>query len=631
MTARRFNVVRIASRVVVFGVLAIALSGIAAVSLAAEDSVGLVDPATGVWSLRDAVGGTYAFYYGNPADVPFAGDWNCDGIDTPGLYRQSDGYVYLRDSNTQGNADRSFFFGDPGDIPIAGDFNGDGCDTVSVYRPSEGRVFIINELGSQDGGLGSADVTYYFGNPGDAPFTGDFDRDGVDTVGLYRESAGLTYYRNSHTQGIADFEFYFGNPGDRFVGGDWTDDGTDTPGVFRPSDETFYLKYTNTQGNADSQFPYGSAPMLPVAGVWGDIPAVPPLALTPIATGLSAPMLATAPIGDERLFIAERGGAIRIVANGVVRSTPFLTIGDVSQCGEGGLLGLAFHPSYASNGRFFVHYTASRGAGLVESRIVEYHADPGSNAADALPVRTVLALDQPLCNHNAGSISFGTDGYLYIPFGDGGKQGDPDGNAQNPHSWLGAVLRLDVDAAAPYAIPPTNPYNGVDGAREVWANGLRNPYRSSIDRVTGDLYIGDVGQNAWEEISIGPSGVGPLNYGWSTVEGNACYPSTSGCSVAGFTPPAIVYPNPSEGRSVVGGYVYRGKEIPALQGTYFYADFFAGWIRSFRLAGRTATEQRDWTSSLGTVNSISGFGEDSDGELYVTSFNGTVYQLTAKP
>ncbi len=620
--ARRFTT-RMAVRSVIVGVLAILATGLATAALAATDTVGLVDPTTGVWSLRDEDGGTYNFYYGNPGDYPFSGDWNCNGIDTPGLYRQSDGYVYLRDSNDQGVADLSFFFGDPGDIPIAGDFDGDGCDTVSVYRPSQGRVFIVNELGSADGGLGAADLDYYFGNPGDAPFTGDFNDNGVDTVGLYRQSAGLTYFRNSHTQGIADFEFYFGNPGDRFVGGDWTGDGTDTPGVFRPSDTTFYLKYANTEGIADAQFPFGTGFKLPVAGDWGDIPAIPPLALEPVATGLSGPMLVTAPSGDGRVFIPERTGAIRILEGGLIKLEPFLTVGGVSTCGEGGLLGLAFHPDYASNGRFFVHYTASRGGGLIESRVVEYHADPSSDTAEAAPVRTILTVDQPRCNHNAGSIAFGSDGYLYIPFGDGGASA----NGQNAQTWLGSVLRIDIDGGVPYAIPPGNPYNGSNGAREVWATGLRNPYRSSFDRATGDFYIGDVGQNAWEEVSVGRAGVAGPNFGWSTMEGNACYQPSTGCSTAGITRPAVVYPNPDQGRSVVGGYVYRGVSMPTLSGTYFFADFFAGWIRSFRLVGDVATDQRDWSTSFGTVNSISGFGEGGDGELYVTSFNGTVYQI----
>jgi len=232
-------------------------------------SVGLVDPATGEWHLRGPDGWTTSFYFGNPGDFPMMGDWDCNGTETPGLYRQSDGYVYLRGSNTQGVADVKFFFGNPGDIPLAGDFNGDGCDTVSIYRPSESRVFVINKLGSGDQGLGAAETSYYFGNPGDKPFVGDFDGDAIETVGLHRDSTGFVYFRNTHTQGVADDEFFFGDPGDRLVAGDWTRDGTDSPAVFRPGDATFYFRYTNTQGNADDRLALGEPDWLPVAGRLG--------------------------------------------------------------------------------------------------------------------------------------------------------------------------------------------------------------------------------------------------------------------------------------------------------------------------------------------------------------------------
>ncbi|MGH8948385.1 MAG: TolB family protein, partial [Acidimicrobiia bacterium] len=233
------------------------------------DRVGLVDPASGVWHLSSPLEET-VFFYGNPGDTPFMGDWDCDGVDTPGLFRTSDAFAYLRNSNTQGIADIRFFFGNPSDIPLAGDFDGDGCDTLSIYRPSEQRFYIINELGANNGGLGAADFSFLFGNPGDKPFTGDFNGDGVDTVGLHRESTGFVYFRNTLTTGIADNEFFFGDPGDRFVSGDWgIVDGTDTPGLFRPSNTTFYFRHTNTQGNADSQFTFGNPPWLPVAGTFG--------------------------------------------------------------------------------------------------------------------------------------------------------------------------------------------------------------------------------------------------------------------------------------------------------------------------------------------------------------------------
>jgi hypothetical protein len=233
------------------------------------DTFGLVDPSTGIWHLYENGAEATWFYYGDPGDYPFMGDWDCDGFDTPGLYRQSDGYVYLRNSNTQGAADVSFFFGNPGDVPIAGDFNADSCDTVSIYRPSEQRFYIINELGSSDGGIGAAEYSFIFGDPGDKPFIGDFNGNRQDTVGLHRESSGLVYYRNTNTQGVADNQFIFGNPGDRFVAGDWTANGIDTPGVFRPEDKTFYFRYSNTAGPADAGYSGGGSSSIPVAGDFG--------------------------------------------------------------------------------------------------------------------------------------------------------------------------------------------------------------------------------------------------------------------------------------------------------------------------------------------------------------------------
>jgi len=252
-----------------------ALSNSATVSIVIGDSLpdvhstGLVDPGSGKWYLYDDAGMLVtSFFYGNPGDYPFMGDWDGDGVETPGLYRQSDGYVYLRNSNTVGIADIKFFFGNPGDVPIAGDFNNDGFDTVSIYRPSNQTFYIINKLGSGDAGLGAADFSYVFGNPGDKPFVGDFDGDGIETAGLHRESTGLVYFRNTHTQGNADAQFIYGDPGDRLIAGDWTGDGTFTPALFRPSNTTMYFRYTNTQGNADNQFvpsPTNQA-WLPVSG-----------------------------------------------------------------------------------------------------------------------------------------------------------------------------------------------------------------------------------------------------------------------------------------------------------------------------------------------------------------------------
>ena len=263
-----------------------ALPFLASSSSAGEtvDRVGGVDPAQGLWYLRGELGVT-TFYYGNPGDYPILGDWDCNGTQTPGMYRQSDGFVYLRNSNSQGVGDVRFFFGNPGDIPLAGDFNGDGCDTVSIYRPAEARAFIINELGENEGGLGQADVAYFFGNPGDKPFVGDFDGDGVETVGLHRESTGLVYFRNSHTQGVADSAFIFGDPGDRLVAGDWNGDGTDSPALFRPANNTWYLRYTNTQGVADETIQWGQPAWLPVAGAFGVLIPTPTTTTTTVTGG----------------------------------------------------------------------------------------------------------------------------------------------------------------------------------------------------------------------------------------------------------------------------------------------------------------------------------------------------------
>jgi hypothetical protein len=248
-----------------------------------NDWTGVVDTATGIWNLTLNDFTMTSFYFGDPGDYPIMGDWDCNGIDTPGLYRQSDGYVYLRNSNTQGIADIRFFFGNPGDVPLAGDFNADGCDTVSIYRPREARIYVINELGSDDGGLGAADFDFYFGNLGDKPFVADFNGDGIDTVGLHRESTGFVYYRDALTSGIAEREFFFGDPDDQILGGHWkgsSTGGADTVGIYRPSDGMSYLRWSNTQGPADlvetpRVFPAPEAPVA-VSGFFGNSLPVPP-------------------------------------------------------------------------------------------------------------------------------------------------------------------------------------------------------------------------------------------------------------------------------------------------------------------------------------------------------------------
>jgi len=224
-----------------------------------------------MWYLRDGGGGTTSFYYGNPGDVPFVGDWDCDGVDTPGLYRQSDGYVYLRDTNTQGIADVSFFFGNPGDVPLAGDFDGDGCDSVSLYRPAEARFYVINELGDGDAGLGAAAFSFVFGDSGDVPFVGDFDTNGTDEVGLHRSASGFAYLRYDLSPGPADLSFFFGDAGDRVVAGDWDGSGDDTVGIWRSYETAFYLSNANATGAADLEVAYGAGRMQPVAGTFGPL------------------------------------------------------------------------------------------------------------------------------------------------------------------------------------------------------------------------------------------------------------------------------------------------------------------------------------------------------------------------
>ena len=231
-----------------------------------SEGVGVVDQTTGVWTLLRPNGQVSSFFYGNPGDVPFMGDWDCDGIDTPGLYRQSDGFVYLRNSNSQGIADVRFFFGNPGDLPLAGDFDGDGCDTVSIYRSSEARWYVINELGANDGGLGAADFSYLFGDHGDVPFVGDWNNDGIDTPGLRRFSNGFVYIRNTNTQGVADQSWFYGDDGDHVFTGDYDGDGVDSIGLFRPSNTTIYLRNSLSTGIAETQFQIGTPNSKPVAG-----------------------------------------------------------------------------------------------------------------------------------------------------------------------------------------------------------------------------------------------------------------------------------------------------------------------------------------------------------------------------
>jgi glucose/arabinose dehydrogenase len=347
------------------------------------------------------------------------------------------------------------------------------------------------------------------------------------------------------------------------------------------------------------------------------------LAVELVADGLSNPLYLTTPAGDSRLFVVEQVGRVRIVENGQLLGTPFLDITDrVASGGERGLLSIAFHPDYASNGYFYASYIDDGG----DTRIERYSVTGDPNVADPGSVDSVRYVEQPFSNHNGGLIVFGPDGMLYIGLGDGGSGGDPGGNGQNRNTLLGALLRIDVDGGDPFAVPADNPFVGDPGGRdEIWAYGLRNPWRFSFDREAGDLYIADVGQNRWEEVNVVPADSGGANFGWNVMEGTHCFPSDP-CDSSDLVPPAVEYGH-GEGCSVTGGYVYRGSAIPEIRGHYFYSDFCGGFLRSFRFSGGTASERREW--NVGDLGAVLSFGEDADGELYMLSGDGRLYKLVA--
>jgi glucose/arabinose dehydrogenase len=353
------------------------------------------------------------------------------------------------------------------------------------------------------------------------------------------------------------------------------------------------------------------------------VSGTPPLTAVRVASGLEDPVdLQAAPGDRSRLFVAEQGGRIRVVRGGSVVATFLDLRSRVSRGGEQGLLGLAFHPRYDSNGRFFVNYTDQAG----DTHIAEFRVTSNPEVADANSERTILFVGQPFDNHNGGGLAFGPDGLLYIALGDGGSGGDPFRNGQSLGTLLGKILRIDVDSGNPYAIPSSNPFTGTAGARgEIWALGLRNPFRFSFDRSTGDMYIGDVGQNRREEVSVGiASRRGGENYGWNITEGSLCFSPGTGCNTSGLTLPVLDYATGPGGTcAVTGGYVYRGCRMPGYQGTYFYGDYCAAFVRSFRLVSGAAADQRDFSAALSRdVGALSSFGQDLDGELYIVDRDG---------
>ena len=341
------------------------------------------------------------------------------------------------------------------------------------------------------------------------------------------------------------------------------------------------------------------------------------------ADGFQKPIYLThASDGSGRLFVVEQAGVIWTLQYGKIISPAFLDISDrVGCCAlEQGLLGMAFHPDHRRNGYVFVHYSDLNGDTVVQRFVMSTDLNQADPRGDAI----VLTHTQPYRNHNGGQISFGPDGYLYIGLGDGGKAGDPHDNGQNPLTWLGAILRVDVDHPQGFAVPPDNPFlqNGY-GAPEIWVYGLRNPWRFSFDRLTGDLYIGDVGQNNWEEIDFQPAGsAGAENYGWSRMEGSHCY--KAGCDYDASVAPITEYHHSDGGCSVTGGYVYRGENLKSLQGSYVYGDYCSGLIWAL-----LQTAVGEWTNTqiIESGLKISSFGEDEAGELYVVDHGGGVFRL----
>ena len=357
-------------------------------------------------------------------------------------------------------------------------------------------------------------------------------------------------------------------------------------------------------------------------------PARPPLDWEVVVGGLNAPVQVLTPPGESRLLIAELGGMIRVFEGGSLRSQPFLDLTDtVVSGGERGLLSIAVHPDYPADRRIFAWYSAPLrpgGSGNHTTYIVEFDIAPDLQTASS--PRTVLAVDQPASNHNGGFLDFGVDGFLYLGLGDGGGGNDPGGRARNLNTLLGKVIRINVDGAPPYTIPADNPYVGVPGRDEIWASGLRNPWRWSMDN--GYLYVGDVGQGAREEIDV--VRVSPVGYdfGWSRYEGTVCNPNDTdpSCSTSGLTMPVVEYGR-SAGTTVTGGMVYRGPTVRLLSQYYIYSDFGSGIVRAFRLLNGRPVESRDLTSRLREPGLVS-FAADASGELLAVSISdGAVYRL----
>lgn len=371
------------------------------------------------------------------------------------------------------------------------------------------------------------------------------------------------------------------------------------------------------------------AGLLAACGGEGDtqdtVPASTSLKLQTIASNLNSPIFLTAPRGDvNRLFVLEQDGTIKVLdrTTGRVLST-FLTLTGITSGGERGLLGMAFDPNYNANGRFYLHYTDANGA-ITVARFLVSSVD--TNVADPGSQVVLVSIPHPtFANHNGGMLAFGPDGCLYAAVGDGGSSGDPNNNAQNLASRLGKLLRIDPTTGAACTNETLNPFLLSGGDRLIWSYGLRNPWRFSFDG--DDLYIGDVGQGIREEINVsqGPNAGRGLNYGWRLMEGSACFNPATNCNNGTLTLPIVEYTHDNGACSVTGGYVYRGPAMPVIQGTYFYADFCAGFVRSFRLNNGSAIDRTEWP--LLAASSITSFGQDGLGELYILTLGGTVSRI----
>ena len=353
------------------------------------------------------------------------------------------------------------------------------------------------------------------------------------------------------------------------------------------------------------------------------------IVLTPVVSGLDAPVFVTsAKDGSGRLFVVEQTGKVRVIKAGVLLSTPLIDLtSQVAKGGEQGVLGLAFHPKFKTNGLFYVSYTRSDGDLVVD----QYKTSAtNGNVGDPRTLRRIITIDHPgEINHNGGMIVFDPTGYLYIGTGDGGGGGDPNGHGQSKNTLAGKLLRINVNGSVgtrQYQIPTSNPYVGKAGLDEIWSFGLRNPWRFSFDRLTGDLWIGDVGQAKYEEVDRSTSSTNKgrgVNFGWNVMEGRHCYSPATGCSAVGKLYPVVEYTH-SEGCAITGGYVYRGTAVPSLRGRYVFGDYCSGTIWSVPNNGGSPITK---SLLMDTAYSISSFGEDEKGELYLVDLGGTIYKF----